>query len=224
MKQEAYQVHVSDKLGFISCELITPTKPTALLVLGHGAGAGMHHSFMVQLAHALSEQLIATVRYQFPYMENGKKRPDPPAVAHKTIETVVDDISSRVPDTLLFAGGKSFGGRMTSQYAAKSKDTRLIGLVFYGFPLHPPGKPSTERAEHLKEVGCPMLFLQGTRDKLATPELMQEVTSRLKDVKLVNYDGADHSFHMLKSSGISNEEMIQKLAKQTSEWITELQS
>lgn len=219
MKTTTLEIHVSDTLEKVDGEIIAPAAPQALLVLAHGAGAGMHHLFMVELARALAHVNIASLRFQFPYMQQGKRRPDTPAVAGQTIAAAISEASKRYPALPVYAGGKSFGGRMTSVLAASRHIERLKGLVFYGFPLHPPGNPSVKRATHLKDIPYPMLFLQGTRDKLAQPDLIRQVTENLPKTELIAHDGADHSFHMLKKSGVTDEQMIQKLAFLTYKWM-----
>jgi predicted alpha/beta-hydrolase family hydrolase len=188
--------------------LITAAKgrpePRACFVLAHGAGAGMTHPFMEQVAAGLAERGIATLRYQFPYMEKGSRRPDPPAVAHAVVRAAVAEAARHFPGLSLIAGGKSFGARMTSQAQAKAPLAGVCGLAFFGFPLHPAGKPSRERAEHLTDVRIPMLFLQGTRDKLAELELLRPVVKQLGSrATLHKVEGADHSFHVLAKSGRS---------------------
>jgi len=183
------------------------------MTLAHGAGAGMKHSFMIALAQSLAEQGISTLRFNFPFTENKKGRPDPPAVAHKTIEAAIANAQKLFPKLPLFVSGKSFGGRMTSQYLAAHPTEAVKGIIFYGFPLHPPGKPSIERAEHLKDVRLPMLFLQGTRDELATWDLIESVCSSLPTATLVKIEGADHSF---KAGKIN---IIELLVNETKEWI-----
>ena len=158
-----------------SALLQTPGKPRACLVFGHGAGAGMHHEFMAAVAQELAALAFATLRYQFPYMEQRSRRPDPPAVCHATVRAAVAEAARQLPNTPLLAGGKSFGGRMTSQAQAASALPGVAGLVFMSFPLHPAGKPSIERAKHLQAIDVPMLFLQGTRDELAEPDLLRPV-------------------------------------------------
>jgi len=166
----------------------------SLLVLAHGAGSGMMHPFMTSLSNELLKHSVATLRFNFPFIELKKGRPDIPAVAHATIETVIQEAEKKFPDIPLFAGGKSFGGRMTSQLLASKDIVSVRGVIFFGFPLHPPGNPSLERAEHLRGVKPPMLFLQGTRDALAEIPLIQKVVKQLKKGKLVKFEGADHSF------------------------------
>ncbi|MEX2335731.1 MAG: alpha/beta family hydrolase [Fulvivirga sp.] len=214
-----FKLQISDTIGEISCEIMEASSQKAAIVLAHGAGAGMHHQFMVSLSNALAERGITSLRYQFPYLEAGKKRPDPPAVAQKAVEAVVTEALRRYDQLPVYAGGKSFGGRMTSLFAANATPINLKGLVFYGFPLHPPGKPSVQRAAHLKDISCPMLFLQGTRDKLAEMELIKQVTEPLPQTDLIELDGADHSFHMLKKYNISDIEVIKKLSELTSKWM-----
>ena len=177
-----------------------PEKMKSLLVFAHGAGAGMNHAFMVSVSKSLAEHGIGTLRFNFPYMENKKGRPDVPAVAEKTIESALNEAHSRYPKTRIFAGGKSFGGRMTSGYISKSNPDFVEALIFFGFPLHAPGKPSTDRAEHLKSVKKRMLFLQGSRDALADLTLIKQVTDKLPTATVRVFDGADHSFRAGKKT------------------------
>lgn len=204
----------------VSALLLRPDDAGALLVLGHGAGAGMRHAFMEAVAAALAAQGIATLRYQFPYMEEGARRPDPPAVAEATVRAAVEAAGSECPDLPLFAGGKSFGGRMTSRAAAAGKLGGIRGLVFFGFPLHPPRRPGTERAAHLPDVPVPMLFLQGTRDDLADLGLLRPMVEGLgAGATLHVVDGADHGFAVLKRSGRTADEVLEELASVTATWI-----
>jgi len=159
MATKTYKLKVSPSIGSVSAKYMVPEKPVCIFTLAHGAGAGMDHSFMETLANGLSEAGIATLRFNFPFTENKKGRPDTPAVAHLTIEAAIAKARELNPKLPLFASGKSFGGRMSSQYLAGHPDSSVSGIVFYGFPLHPSGKPSTERADHLKELKIPMLFL-----------------------------------------------------------------
>ncbi len=167
MKTTSLKIHASEFLGDVSAEILHPENIKYILTLAHGAGAGMNHPFMTALSNELAALDIGTLRFNFPFTEQKKKRPDVPAVAHKTIEAAILKVKELFPSTPIFSGGKSFGGRMTSQYLSKQESHTVNGIVFVGFPLHPSGKPSVERAEHLKDVKAPMLFLQGTRDKLA---------------------------------------------------------
>ncbi|HEY0652045.1 MAG TPA: alpha/beta family hydrolase [Chryseosolibacter sp.] len=203
MKIEPVKIPISDSIGSVSGEFVIPEKMDALLVLAHGAGADMHHKFMKSLAKGLAETGIGTLRYNFPFMENKKGRPDVPAVAEKTIESAIALAHEAFPKVSLFAGGKSFGGRMTSNLLSK-RQIDVKGIVFYGFPLHAPGKPSTDRAAHLKDVKVPMLFLQGTRDTLASLELIEKVTSSLPRATLEIFEGADHSFAAGKKDVMSD--------------------
>ncbi|HYG17956.1 MAG TPA: alpha/beta family hydrolase [Ohtaekwangia sp.] len=216
MKTKELSIPVTTTLGSVSGELIMPVKSAALLLLAHGAGAGMQHHFMVDLSHALYENGIATLRYNFPYMESGKKRPDPPAIAEKTVGMVIERSQQLYPDLPLFGAGKSFGSRMTSQYLSKNPAASLRGLIFYGFPLHAAGKPSIDRSAHLQSITKPMLFLQGTRDALATIGLMEEICQTLRSSTLVKFEGADHSFKAGKK------ELIPTLAETTAAWIKKL--
>ena len=209
---------VSENIGKVSFICNESNTADAVILLAHGAGAGMKHQFMEDLALALVDGGVSVMRYQFPYMEHGKKRPDPPAIAYQTIAAAIDTAIALFPDKRLFAGGKSFGGRMTSQYISENA-SHVEGLIFYGFPLHQAGKPSTKRAEHLAKVDKPMLFLQGTRDTLAQTDLISEVTQPLALATLIMVEGADHSFNTLKRSGIEQAEVIRTLADDTCNWI-----
>jgi len=192
----------------------------ACYVLAHGAGAGMAHPFMAAVANELAERGIATLRYQFPYMERGSKRPDAPALAHATVRAAVAAASRLVPDLPLVAGGKSFGGRMTSQAQAVSPLPGVRGIAFLGFPLHPAGKPSDERAEHLSKVQLPMLFLQGTRDELADVQLIQSLVDRLgARATLKLFADADHSFHVPARSGRTDAAVRSELLDALAAWI-----
>jgi len=213
---KSLSIQISDSIGKISAEVIEAKKMKALMVLAHGAGAGMKHRFMVQLSEVLSEAGIGTLRYNFPYMENGKKRPDPPAIATKTVERVLEKAHELYPKLSIIAAGKSFGGRMSSHCLSKQNFDFVKGIVFYGFPLHAAGQPSIDRADHLKQVQVPMLFLQGTRDSLADLKLIKQVTSKLPNATLELFEGADHSFKAGKK------EFIPELAAASKKWIEEL--
>ena len=204
---------VSPDIGKVSAILMAPAKPIAILTLAHGAGANMEHHFMVELATALAKAGIATLRFNFPFTEHKKGRPDTPAVAHQTIEAAINKAQALFPSLPLFVAGKSFGGRMSSQWLAASKRKDVKGIIFYGFPLHPSGKPSIDRAEHLKEVKVPMLFLQGSKDSLATWALIEQVCKSLKKAKLVKLEGADHSFKAGKTDTIA------LLTEATQQWV-----
>jgi uncharacterized protein len=210
----------SEKGGEVSALLLMPKGAKALLIVGHGAGAGMRHRFMEDLAARLAERGVATLRYQFPYMEKGSKRPDSEAVLTATVRSAVaaaNELGCGVP---IFAGGKSMGGRMTSLAAAKESLDGIKGLAFFGFPLHAAGKPSAERGKHLVEVNVPMLFLQGSRDMLADLKLLKPLCRRLgKRAELFIVDGGDHSFHVLKSSGRSDDEVLKEVVEKVAEWM-----
>jgi hypothetical protein len=207
----------------VSALLEVPEEARACLVLAHGAGAGMTHPFMADVARELAERGIATLRYQFPYMEQGSKRPDTPAVAQATVRAAVAEGAHRVPALPLFAGGKSFGGRMTSQAQAAQPLPGVRGLVFFGFPLHPAGKPSDTRAQHLADVKVPMLFLQGTRDDLADLALLRPVVERLgAGAKLQVFEDADHSFHVRARSGRTDAQVRSAMLDAASEWMLSL--
>jgi len=189
-------------------------------VLAHGAGAGMSHPFMAAIANGLAERGIATLRYQFPYMEQGAKRPDAPKVAHSTVRAAVAEAARLVPELALIAGGKSFGGRMTSQAQAASPLPGVRGLVFLGFPLHPAGRPSDERGHHLLEVEIPMLFLQGSHDALADTKLVQALIKRLGTrATLKLFQDADHSFHVPARTGRQDSEVRAEMLDTLVGWI-----
>lgn len=213
MKTQSFKLTVSPAIGTVSAEYFLPEKSNYLLTLAHGAGAGMDHSFMVDLASSLAAADVATLRFNFPFKENKKGRPDTPAVAHETIAAALRHAHDAHPSLPLFAAGKSFGGRMTSQYLAVHPDPVVKGIVFYGFPLHPAGKPGIERAEHLKEVKVPMLFLQGTRDELATWDLIETVCSKLTKATLIKIEGADHAFKAGKK------DILSMLVSATIDWL-----
>ncbi len=200
-------------------ELLVPEPAQLLYVFAHGAGAGMQHRFMRDVADRLFTRGIATLRYQFPYMETGGKRPDVPLVLEATVRRAIQFASTQLPGLPIIAGGKSMGGRITSQLLAAEPDLPVRGLAFTGFPLHAPGKPGRARAAHLFEVRQPMLFLQGTRDTLADLTLMREVTAELGSRATLHViEGADHSFGMLKRSGRSNEEVLDEIADTIVSW------
>lgn len=212
-----------DRAGTVSALLTEPANTRACLVFAHGAGAGMRHAFMHQVAAGLASRNVATLRYQFPYMEKGTRRPDPPAIAHATVRAAVGEASRLCPGLPLIAGGKSFGGRMTSQAEAKAPLPGVRGLAFFGFPLHPAGKPSTERAAHLAEVDVPMLFLQGTRDSLADLDHLEPVLEELgRKATLHKVEAGDHSFHVLKASGRDDSEVMQEVLDAFARWLDTL--
>jgi predicted alpha/beta-hydrolase family hydrolase len=208
--------------GDVSGLLLVTQKPVAGLVLAHGAGAGMAHPFMERFAVALSARGVATFRYQFPYMEKGGRRPDPPAVAEATVRAAVKEAARLLPGLPLFAGGKSFGGRMTSQAEARAPLPGVQGLVFVGFPLHAAGKPATVRGEHLSGIRVPMLFLQGARDKLAEPDLLRPICARLPGATLHLVDDADHSFHVPKRTGRDDDAVMAELADVLVAWAKQI--
>ncbi len=204
----------------VSALLLAPKRAKAVLVLAHGAGAGMQHPFMASLAEGLAARDIASLRFQFPYMEKGMKRPDMPAVAMATVSLAVAEAARRLPGLALFAGGKSFGGRMAARAQAVAPLAGVQGLVFVGFPLHPAGQPAVKRAEPLARVHVPMLFLQGTRDALADLGLLKVVLSSLGDrATLRTFADADHSFHVRKSSGSSDDQVMRALIDGAADWM-----
>ena len=207
----ALRLEVDDQRS-VSALAQGPDDAKSCLVLAHGAGAGMHHSFMCAVADGLAERRIATLRFQFPYMEAAKKLPDRPPVAHATVRAAAARAARVFPGLPLFAGGKSFGGRMTSQTQAIAPIEGVRGLVFFGFPLHPAGKPSSERAEHLNDIRVPMLFLQGTRDQVAELDRIQTVTKALGTrASMEVVEQADHSFHVPSRSGRTDQEAFSQV-------------
>ena len=207
------------RVGDVSGLLLRPDSARLLYVLAHGAGAGMRHPFLESIAQRLAERSIATLRYQFPYMEQRARRPDPPAVAAATVRAVVAEAARLAPALPLVAGGKSFGGRMTSTAQAEEPLAGVRGLVFLGFPLHPPGRPADKRAEHLAQVRIPMLFLQGDRDEFADLKLLRPVVKQLGErVALHLVEGGDHSFHVLKRSGRTDADVMGELAEAIVVW------
>jgi predicted alpha/beta-hydrolase family hydrolase len=210
-------------VGEVSALALTPYTPTAAFVFAHGAGAGMAHAFMADLANALAERAVATLRFNFPYMERGSKRPDTPASAQAAVRAAVAEAQRQWPGLPLLAGGKSFGGRMTSQAQAAAPLPGVRGLVFVGFPLHPAGKPGTERAAHLQDVALPMLFLQGTRDELADLALLRPVVDALgARATLRLFDDADHAFHVRARSGSDDRAVLAGLADTIAQWASTL--
>jgi predicted alpha/beta-hydrolase family hydrolase len=197
---------------------LRPADARLLYVLAHGAGAGMRHQWLQRMADALAEEGVATFRYEFPYMQDGRKRPDPPAVLHETVRAAVLAAQEAAPDLPLIAGGKSFGGRMTTQAQADAPLTGMRGIALLGFPLHPAGAPSVKRAEHLPRVMAPLLFLQGTRDELADLSLLRPIVEKLPHADLRIVEGADHSFHVLKRSGRTDSDVLRELARMVAEW------
>jgi len=206
--------------GDVSALLMRPEDARACYVLAHGAGAGMRHASMEAIATGLAARGIATLRYQFPYMEKGSKRPDPPALAHATVRAAVAEAARVCPGLPLLAGGKSFGGRMTSQAQDKAPLQGVRGIAFFGFPLHQPGEPSLNRAAHLFGVDIPMLFLQGTRDALADVSLLKLALRDFKQLATLHLaEGADHSFHVLKRSGRNDGEVLVEILDAFANWV-----
>lgn len=213
----------TEQAGAVSALFLRPTSARALLVLGHGAGAGMQHPFMQAVAEQLAAQKIATFRYQFPYMEKGKKSPDSQTTLRATIVSAVETAKKAARGLPLLAGGKSMGGRLTSLVTAEGRLPDIRGLIFFGFPLHAAGKPSSERGAHLAEVSVPMLFLQGTRDRLAELDRIAPLCRSLgKRATLHIVEGGDHSFHVLKRSGRTDEDVQNELGEIVGSWVSGL--
>jgi predicted alpha/beta-hydrolase family hydrolase len=213
------QIQVSDAIGRLSGILVRPTDAWLLYVVAHGAGAGMRHPFLESVSAALAGRGVATLRYQFPYMEVGRKRPDPPGVLEASVRAAVLKARELAPDLPLIAGGKSLGGRMTSGAAATGLLPGVSGLAFLGFPLHAPGKPGTSRADHLARVDLPLLFLQGSRDDFARLDLITDLCEELGDNATLHViEDADHSFAVPKRSGRGREEIIGELTQTMADW------
>jgi predicted alpha/beta-hydrolase family hydrolase len=205
--------------GEVSAILVRPRASRALYVFGHGAGAGMRHSFMEGAAGRLADEGIATFRFNFPFTEAGKGGPNPEPVLLKTVRSAVAEARRLAPDLPLFAGGKSMGGRMTSKAAATEPLADVLGLAFFGFPLHAPGKHSDERGAHLADVGLPMLFLQGTRDKLADLDLLRPLLERIRPKPTLHViEEADHGFHVPKRTGRSDDDVLRELCSTVAAW------
>ena len=221
---EALTIETEDKTE-VSALLMRPEPARACYVLAHGAGAGMTHKSMEAVAVGLAERGIATLRYQFPYMEKGSKRPDPPGIAHVTVRAAVAEAARYCAGLPLIAGGRSFGGRMTSQAQAIAPLAGVRGLAFLGFPLHPAGKPSTDRAKHLLEIRIPMLFLQGTRDALAELHLLEPVVKGLGQTATLHLvKEADHSFHVLARSGRNDREVMEEVLDALAAWVSAIEA
>ena len=214
---------VSEAVGEVAGLLHRPPDARWLLVLAHGAGAGMRHAFMETLTLELANVGVATLRYQFPYMQQRRSRPDSPVVLTATVRAAIAAAGDAAPDLPLLAGGKSLGGRMTSHVLATDDAPAVRGLVFFGFPLHPPGRPDTKRAAHLERVGVPMLFLQGTRDTFADLTLLRPLCEKLGPRAMLHIiETADHSFHVLKRFGTTDADVLRELARSTSAWADSL--
>jgi predicted alpha/beta-hydrolase family hydrolase len=206
--------------GYVSGLLLRPRRATALYLFAHGAGAGMTHKSIAAIAEGLAAQQIATLRYQFPFMEKGARRPDPPTLAHETVRSAAAHARLIAPDLPLYAGGRSFGGRMTSQAQAQAPMPEVQGLAFLAFPLHPAGKPSVSRAEHLADIRIPMLFVSGSRDALADLKLLSSVTAGLGDEATLHVvSDADHSFNVLVKSGRTNRDAEAEAVDTLASWM-----
>jgi uncharacterized protein len=217
------QIVVGGSERRVSGLLMAPAETRACYVFAHGAGAGMAHPFMQAIAQGLYGAGIATLRYQFPYMENRSRRPDPPALCHTTVRAAVEEAARLLPGVPLIAGGKSFGGRMSSQAQAKSPLPGVLGLAFIGFPLHPPKQPADERAAHLLEVSVSLLFLQGTRDEMAELQLLRGLIARLGERATLHLlQDANHSFQVPARSGRTAAEVIAELIRTLSDWTDSL--
>jgi len=211
-------IDAGEKSGAVAGLLMRPQSASSLLVFAHGAGAGMRHSFMESAAELLGARGVATLRYEFPYMQKKSRRPDPPAVLQATVRAAARAAAAAAPDLPLLAGGKSMGGRMTSLAAAGEPLPGVRGLVFFGFPLHAAGSPSSERGAHLSRITVPMLFLQGTRDRLADLDLVRPLLAGIPHANLKIFGGADHSFHAPKSAGRTDAEVLAEMTVTVADW------
>lgn len=204
---------LNEALGSVDVEIHEASNPKGTIIIGHGAGAGMHHPFMVELANEISTDEFHAIRFNFPYMQEGRKSPGSPKKNIETWSLITQQIQNQYPKLPIFLSGKSYGGRMASHLLAEKDVSNVNGIVYFGFPLHAPGKDSIDRANHLSDIKVPQLFLQGTKDKLANTELINEVAGNLKSATIINIDDADHSFNVPKKLGISKKDMISNLAK-----------
>jgi len=214
-----HRFQATESTGDVSAVLVRPREAWCLYVFGHGAGAGMHHAFMEATAGLLAERGIATFRYQFPYMQAGRKVPNRAQILGETVRNAISTATSLAPDLSILAGGKSMGGRMTSVAASTAPLHSVRGLAFFGFPLHPRGRESSERGDHLPDVGLPMLFLQGTRDRLANLDLLRPVLDAIEPAPTLHVvEGADHGFHVLKRSGRTDTEVLEQICDVFANW------
>lgn len=213
------ELFLNDKLGKINIEVDKAARPQAVLIIAHGAGAGMHHPFMSTLAKEIANKDIHAIRFNFPYMEQGRKSPGSPKANIETWRLIVEHIATIYEGLDIFISGKSYGGRMASHLMAETPSEKVKGIIYYGFPLHAPGRDSIDRASHLSDVKVPQLFLQGSKDKLANINLMNEVIGELTDVRLEVIQDGDHSFNVPKKSGKTKEDVMQFLVNQSAKWI-----
>ena len=220
LTKKSLRIKISKTIGEVTGLFYSPPKPKYVMIFAHGAGAGIKNKFMEQASIVLAEEGIATLRFNFPYMENGRKVPDTKPVCCAAIKAAAEKAEKLLPGLPLFAGGKSFGGRMTSTAASEGMIENVKGIVFFGFPLHAPGKPSNDRAEHLYKVKQPMMFLQGSRDALASLDLLKPVCKKLgKKSELFIIDGADHSFHVAKSNELNDSDVLKLMCGKVKIWM-----
>lgn len=213
------KLKLSEELGEVSYERSESPNPAAVVIIAHGAGAGMHHPFMMEMANELCTKGFHVVRFNFPYMEQGRKSPGSPKKNIETWKLVIKHTAAQYPKLPMFLSGKSYGGRMASHLLAENTAASISGIIYFGFPLHAPGRDSIDRAAHLKDIALPQLFLQGEKDKLANIDLISEVTLKISEAQLIKIADADHSFHVPKRAAISKEEMIALLASHTDSFI-----
>ena len=213
------ELFLNDKLGKITLEIDQSDTSDSIIILAHGAGAGMNHHFMQSLAAEILKNGVDVARFNFPYMEKGRRAPGSPKDAIETWRLVLEAIKSKKPNHKIYLAGKSYGGRMASHLLASHENTGVSGIIYFGFPLHAPGKDSKDRAAHLNAIASPQLFIQGTKDKLANMEMMLEVVNKLPHAEMIRIESGDHSFKVPKSTGISPEKMISQLASVATDWI-----
>jgi len=216
------ELPLNENLGSITVESDEASDPVGVVIIAHGAGAGMHHPFMFDLSKEISSMGFHAVRFNFPYMEEGRKSPGSPKKNIEAWGLVIEHVHDKYPELPLFLSGKSYGGRMASHLLAENEIDYVKGIFYLGFPLHAPGKDSKDRADHLNKVQVPQLFLQGVKDKLANIVLMHEVVENLKKGSLIEIEAADHSFNVPKKVGISKREMIQRLASLSVDFIKKI--
>ncbi len=213
------ELFLNEKLGNITFEIGLAPDPRAVIILAHGAGAGMHHDSMVQISQKLLQANFHCVRFNFPYMEQGRKSPGSPISNITTWGLILEHITDQFSNLPIYMSGKSYGGRMGSHYLADNSNNSVKGIIYFGFPLHAPGRDSKDRAAHLEKVKQPQLFLQGVKDKLANIQLMLEVVDDLRNAKLVEIEHADHSFNVTKKSGLTKEKVVDQLVAEIDAWI-----
>ncbi len=217
-----HEIEVSEKAGRIQLELHESTDAQHCLILAHGAGAGMDHPFMKSLAKGIADKGIHIIRFNFPYKQKGKKMPGSPKESILALEKVAQFALERFPECAIILSGKSYGGRMSSHLVAEQPELGIKGLIYFGFPLHAPGRASMDRANHLADIAVPQLFLQGTNDALANFEMIKEVVKNQQKAKLIDFEQADHSFRTPKNAPMKSSEVFKALIEKSSQWMLDL--